>query len=155
MKLFDSSERRGMLTLVPLLLVVLLLAVIIDVLDKPELIESEPAVVEFKAFDPNTDEYEQLRASGVPSNIAAGIVRWRSYGKVYRIKEDLTQVSGMTDSIYALLKPYISIADSLAPRPRLKPTENVLTRERAGVREAQSIQENFTPQKGRYIRIKK
>ena len=147
MKLFDSSERRGVLTLVPLLLVVLLLAVIIDVLDKPELIESEPAVVEFKAFDPNTDEYEQLRASGVPSNIAAGIVRWRSYGKVYRIKEDLTRVSGMTDSIYALLKPYISIADSLAPRPRMEPTENVPTRERAGVREAQSIQENFTPQK--------
>ncbi|MBR7114841.1 MAG: competence protein ComEA, partial [Alistipes sp.] len=38
------------------------------------------------------------------------------YGKVYRIREDLTQVSGMTDSIYALLKPYIIIADSLSPR---------------------------------------
>ena len=147
MKLFDSSERRGVLTLVPLFLVVLLLAVIIDVLDKPELIESEPAEVEFKAFDPNIDEYEQLRASGVPSNIAAGIVRWRSYGKVYRIKEDLTQVSGMTDSIYALLKPYITIADSLAPQPRFEPATNESAQGRIRGREAQFIQENFTPQK--------
>ena len=65
---------------------------------------------EYEAF------LEQLREAGVPSAVAAGIVRWRSYGKVYRIKEDLTQVSGMNDSIYALLKPYISIADSLARR---------------------------------------
>ena len=149
MKLFDSSERRSVLTLVPLLLVVLLLAVIVDVLKEPELIESEPVAVELKAFNPNADEYEQLRVSGVPSNVAAGIVRWRSYGKVYRIKEDLTQVSGMTDSIYALLKPYISIADSLAPKPHFERAAKELVRQSADNRASQSTQQNFTPQKFR------
>ena len=51
MKLFDSSERRSVLTLVPLLLVVLLLAVIVDVLKEPELIESEPVAVEPKKLN--------------------------------------------------------------------------------------------------------
>ena len=34
------------------------------------------------------------------------------------MKEDVALVSGVTDSIYAALKPYIVIADSLAPRSR-------------------------------------
>ena len=117
MKLFDQVERRGVLTLLPLLLIVLMLAILIDVIDKPALMTSNEQEVVLQPFDPNSFEYEQLRESGVPTAVAAGIVRWRRYGKVYRIEEDLTQVSGMTDSLYALLKPYIIIADSLAPRP--------------------------------------
>ncbi len=150
MRLFDSAERRGVLILVPLLLVVLLLAVILDVMEEPELIEAEHKEVTLGEFNPNVDEYEQLRAAGVPSNIAAGIVRWRSYGKVYRIKEDLTQVSGMTDSIYFILKPYIVIADSLAPRPHhfaAKEPAKELTREMArSISKSKSTTENFTPQ---------
>ena len=80
--------------------------------DDRSIAESEEAV-ELQPFNPNDFEYEDLRASGVPAHIAAGIVRWRRYGKVYRIKEDVALVSGVTDSIYAVLKPYIVIADSL------------------------------------------
>lgn len=109
-----------MVVLLPLLFVVVMLAVLIERREPSVLLgtaEVEPAKeIPLQPFDPNADEYEQMRSSGVPSHIAASIVRWRSYGKVYRIREDLTQVSGMTDSIYALLKPYIIIADSLSPR---------------------------------------
>lgn len=119
MKLFDQMERRGVATLLPLLFIVLLLVVIVELLEEPKILnEPKPEqVVALSDFDPNSYDYEQLRESGVPTAVAAGIIRWRSYGKVYRIKEDLTQVSGMNDSIYALLKPYIIIADSLAPQP--------------------------------------
>ena len=109
-----------MVVLLPLLFVVVMLAVLIERREPSVLLgtaDVEPAKeIPLQPFDPNADEYEQMRSSGVPSHIAASIVRWRSYGKVYRIREDLTQVSGMTDSIYALLKPYIIIADSLSPR---------------------------------------
>jgi competence ComEA-like helix-hairpin-helix protein len=96
-----------------------------------------------------------LRASGVPSAVAAGIVRWRKYGKVYRIKEDLTQVTGMTDSLYAVLKPYIIIADSIAPQPKEYKNgsafraENQTTSERGGEHHSvdREIIENFTPEK--------
>ena len=96
-----------------------------------------------------------MRASGVPSAVAAGIVRWRKYGKVYRIKEDLTQVTGMTDSLYAVLKPYIIITDSLAPQPKEYKNGSAYradvhtTSERGGERNSAGIKiiEKFTPEK--------
>ncbi len=122
MKLFSEQERRGLTVLVPLLFVVVLLAILVDRTEPSRLMESDPAKVEttptLQTFDPNVDDYEQLRQLGVPVEVAVGIVRWRNYGKVYRMPEDLAQVTGVTDSIYSLLKPYIAIADSLAPPPR-------------------------------------
>ena len=156
MKLFDEASRRGLLTLAPLLLILLLLVLIAEVIKKPKLIDNpEPEQVPLSEFNPNTYEYEELRSSGVPSAVAAGIVRWRKYGKVYRIKEDLTQVTGMTDSLYAVLKPYIIIADSLAPQPKEYEKgsafwqESQIASKRGGERHTadRKIIENFTPEK--------
>ncbi|MBQ4533540.1 MAG: helix-hairpin-helix domain-containing protein [Alistipes sp.] len=123
MRLFSEEQRRGAVVLLPLLVVVVLLAVVaerrtpayMDVVEQHN-VEAEEIVLQ--PFDPNEYEYEELRAAGVSSEVAAGIVRWRKYGKVYRMKEDVALVSGVTDSIYAALKPYITIADSLAPKSR-------------------------------------
>lgn len=76
-----------------------------------------------QSFDPNVDDYITLRQKGLPQEVAVGIVRWRSYGKVYRIKEDLALVTGMTDSLYEVLAPYITIADSVAARPAQNTTK--------------------------------
>ena len=156
MKLFDEASRRGLLTLAPLLLILLLLVLIAEVVKKPKLIDNpEPEQVSLSEFNPNTYEYEELRASGVPSAVAAGIVRWRKYGKVYRIREDLTQVTGMTDSLYVVLKPYIIIADSLMPQPKEYKKGSAYradvqtTSERGGERNSAGIKiiEKFTPEK--------
>ena len=156
MKLFDEASRRGLLTLAPLLLILLLLVLIAEVIKNPKLIDNpEPEQISLSEFNPNTYEYEELRASGVPSAVAAGIVRWRKYGKVYRIREDLTQVTGMTDSLYAALKPYIIIADSLMPQPKEYKKGSAYradvhtTSERGGERNSAGIKiiEKFTPEK--------
>ena len=123
MKLFSEEQRRGAVVLLPLLVIVVLLAVVAErrtpaYKDVAGLQTVEAEEVALQPFNPNEFEYEELRAAGVPSEVAAGIVRWRRYGKVYRMKEDVALVSGVTDSIYAALKPYITIADSLAPRSR-------------------------------------
>ena len=123
MKLFSEEQRRGAVVLLPLLVVVVLLAVVAErrtpaYKDVAGLKTVEAEDVVLQPFNPNEFEYEELRAAGVPSEVAAGIVRWRRYGKVYRMKEDVALVSGVTDSIYAALKPYITIADSLAPKSR-------------------------------------
>jgi competence ComEA-like helix-hairpin-helix protein len=121
MKLFSEEQRRGAVVLLPLLVIVVLLAALGERrnpekrVDNRSIAESEE-VVELQPFNPNELEYEELRAAGLPTKVAAGIVRWRRYGKVYRIKEDVALVSGVTDSMYAVLKPYIVIADSLAPK---------------------------------------
>ena len=123
MKLFSEEQRRGAVVLLPLLVVVVLLATVAERRTPVKRgtggeITQQNEVVALQPFNPNEFEYEELRAAGVPSEVAAGIVRWRRYGKVYRMKEDVALVSGVTDSIYAALKPYITIADSLAPRSR-------------------------------------
>jgi DNA uptake protein ComE-like DNA-binding protein len=150
MKLFDAAERRGVLTLLPLLAVVVLLVTIVEIIEKPKIITHVEPTLELRDFDPNSYEYEQLREAGVPSAVAAGIVRWRSYGKVYRIKEDLTQVTGMTDSIYALLKPYIIIADSLKPQPYASQTTYSKKREylpEKSFTKDEQVKTNFIPEK--------
>ena len=138
MGLFSTEERRGLLWILPLGLLALLLVFCLERYDmsepspETENVVNEVAVEEpiakdsicLKPFNPNTFEYEELRDAGVPVEVAVGIVRWRSYGKVYRIKEDLALVKGVNDSIYAVLKPYIIIDRELAPRQRYENKES-------------------------------
>ncbi len=78
----------------------------------------QPAVdsitVQYQTFDPNTADYRTLVAAGVPRNIAVNIIKYREAGKIFRIKEDLALCYGMTDSLFFLLKPYITIGQEYA-----------------------------------------
>lgn len=123
--MFSDEQRRGLIVIVPLLLAVLLLSVLVERRAEPVLLaESGPvraqtdSAVVLRPFDPNKAGYEELRRCGVPPTAAAGIVRWRRYGKVYRMKEDIALCSGVDDSLYAVLKPYIVIGEEYAARPR-------------------------------------
>ena len=125
MKLFSDEERRGLMVLLPLVLTAILLSLLVERRDdRPVLLaeakESEAPAAALSPFDPNEADYEELRRCGVPPRIAAGIIRRRSYGKVYRIKEDVASVSGVDDSLYAALKPYIVISEKHAAAPREK-----------------------------------
>ena len=122
MKLFSHIERKGLLFFAPLMAIIIMLAGLYKILDVRLLSEDDVdsmlkhSVVEqpgLKPFNPNVDEYEQLREAGLPTEVAVGIVRWRKYGKVYRMAEDLAMVSGVDDSLYVKIKPYIIIDDSL------------------------------------------
>ena len=133
MKLFTDQQYRGLLILLPIAIVLVAIAVALELLPDAEQIEvadlparqevkevnkAEVEEVVFKEFDPNKFSYEELREAGLPKEVAVGVVRWRSYGKVYRVKEDLALVSGMTDSLYVLLKPFIVIDPSVAAKPK-------------------------------------
>ena len=133
----SARERRGIILLIPLLAV---LAWILYSAARPrfdgtaELIgdrmaenvadaasvsrgsgngKGEAREAEFRPteFDPNTVTYEQMKGMGLEGNIAASLVRWREYGKVFNIPEDFALVNGMTDSIYGIFKPYIRISE--------------------------------------------
>ncbi len=138
MKLFSEQQYRGLIILLPIALVIVAIAVALELLRPAEQVElsatgkqgSAAATVRvekreelepsraLRRFNPNTFSYEQLREAGLPKDVAVGIVRWRSYGKVYRVKEDLALVSGLTDSLYSVLKPYIVIDASVAAKPK-------------------------------------
>ncbi len=133
MKLFTDQQYRGLLILLPIAIVLVAIAVALELLPDAEQIEvadlparqevkemneAEVEEVVFKEFDPNKFSYEELREAGLSKEVAVGVVRWRSYGKVYRVKEDMALVSGMTDSLYVVLKPYIVIDPSVAAKPK-------------------------------------
>ena len=137
-----------MIALLPIALLLVMLAVVIELVKPPRLLQEEMAQeqamdsVEMSSFNPNSDDYNKMRQAGVPKEVAVGIIRWRSYGKVYRMKEDLVLVSGMTDSLYSVLEPYIVIADSLAAKPK-----EYATKPRLEYRPKQSTPEKTTVRK--------
>lgn len=126
MKIFSDEERRGLMVLLPLILAAVLLSLLVErrgdrpvlLAETKEAVESEPTAATLSPFDPNEADYEELRRCGVPPEVAAGIIRWRRYGKVYRIEEDIALVAGVDDSLYAALKPYIVISEKHAAAPR-------------------------------------
>lgn len=133
MDLFSREQTRGLLYLIPILLLIVMLSLVIErdrdlthdalqtLMDgsgAEGAAEDAAAEIPLKEFNPNSDSYETLRQAGLPTDIAVGIVRWRNYGKIFRIKEDLAEVSGMNDSIYAQIKPYIVIEEQYRITPR-------------------------------------
>lgn len=129
-----SNERtkqllRGITTLIPLLIIVVLLLYFAKAPhssqphDTPS--EQPTAVADsvinkhhFSNFDPNEASYIELVEAGVERRVAVSIIRWRESGKVYRIKEDIALCYGMTDSLYLLLEPYIIIGKEYAIKPK-------------------------------------
>ncbi len=69
-------------------------------------------------FDPNTVELPELMSMGLSRSEAVSIIRYRSYGKVFRIKEDLFTCYGISESLYYSLEPYIVIADTFQLKRR-------------------------------------
>ena len=67
--------------------------------------------VVLKPFDPNTADYDTMIDAGVPRDVAVSLIKWRTAGKVFRIKEDVALCYNMTDSLYFVLEPYIIIGD--------------------------------------------
>ena len=117
-KLFADREIRAIAIFLVLCLILAVIARLIRPLRNAELatrmINEELArgdSIALHPFDPNEVSYEELRAMGIRKSLAVHLVKYRTAGKVYRIKEDVALCYGVTDSIYAVLKPYITIGE--------------------------------------------
>ena len=126
---FSAREIRAILVLLPFLTFIVVIAVELsrhDFTDDEVVAEEvcaddqitvDPDALTMFEFDPNTVSYEDLRLLGLDAKVAVSIIKYRTAGKVFSIPEDLATCYGVTDSLYARLRPYISIADEF----RLKP----------------------------------
>lgn len=70
------------------------------------------------AFDPNTVTYTELRSLGWSKELANRLLHYRGAGKIFRIREDVATIYGMTDSMYLRFEPWIKIAPEYAYKPR-------------------------------------
>lgn len=71
-------------------------------------------------FDPNTADSIELLQLGFRPWMAKNVLKYRSKGGVYRSKEALRKIYGMTDELYEQIEPYIVIClpqDTLAAMP--------------------------------------
>ncbi len=69
-------------------------------------------------FDPNTADYEALRALGLTRYEAVSLLKFRASGKRFRIPEDVALCYGISDSAYRALAPYIRIGEAYRIVPR-------------------------------------
>ncbi len=135
--LFTKRDIRGLALLLPLLVV--LSWVLAEALrtgssnhsDTPttEAIfaqaDSLQKALSLRPFDPNTVTYEELREMNVEKFVARNIVKYRSTGRTFAIPEDVAIVYGISDSLYAQLKPYIRIDQKYRPQPKSYATDSL------------------------------
>lgn len=68
------------------------------------------------AFDPNTVHLDQLLQLGFPEKTAQIFLKFRNKGFVFKQKQDLQKVFGVSPSLYASLEPYILIGKVSNPK---------------------------------------
>ncbi len=83
-------------------------------------------------FDPNTVTYDELRLLGFDKRTAVGIVKYRTAGKVFGIPEEFALCYGVSDSMFARVRPYINIGSKYATKPKVeRPRQDTLKEKRA------------------------
>jgi competence ComEA-like helix-hairpin-helix protein len=80
------------------------------------------SVPEYFNFNPNTATADELHKLGLGNRVSKSIINYRSKGGVFRQKEDLKKIYGLSDSDYFKLAPYIVIPENNAIQ---KPGGNV------------------------------
>ncbi len=83
------------------------------------------------AFDPNTVTYDELLLLGFDKRTAVGIIKYRTAGKVFGIAEELALCYGVTDSMFARVRPYIKIGSRYATKPTARKSYDSLRTSRA------------------------
>lgn len=66
-------------------------------------------IVNHIAFDPNTADEKTLLQNGIPQHVASTIIKYRSSGAIFQVKEDLKKIYTLKDDIYQKIEPFIEI----------------------------------------------
>ncbi len=136
-QLFTKRDIRALALLLPLLFV--LAWVVFEALHTtPSKSANTPAPEEvfaqsdsvqqslrLRRFDPNTVTYEELREMNIDKFVARNIIKYRSGGRTFSIPEDVAIVYGVSDSLYAQLKPHIHIDSKYRPQPKSHSTDTL------------------------------
>ena len=120
--MFSKENIRGIVYVVVITLVIALVVILASPRKGLLLAEKiEPAEVEKRdtlfIFDPNTVTYDELLMLGFDKRTAVGIVKYRTAGKVFGIAEEFALCYGVSDEMFARVRPYIKIGSRYATKP--------------------------------------
>lgn len=66
-------------------------------------------IINHVAFDPNTADVNTLLQNGIPQHVANTIIKYRSSGAIFQVKEDLKKIYTLKEDIYQKIEPFIEI----------------------------------------------
>ncbi|AWV99126.1 ComEA family DNA-binding protein [Arcticibacterium luteifluviistationis] len=69
----------------------------------------QSANINYSVFNPNTASQETLLKNGIPKYAAKNLINFRNKGKVYKTKEELLKVYGMSEEVYKRIERYIDL----------------------------------------------
>lgn len=142
---FTRQQRRGLLVLMCFSFVLLLIRIAYPSFIRPEPIylselrftplstdslapvqneqkeQGLPTSMQLKSFDPNTVGFEALRKMGLPLRFIKTLLKFRNKGKVFRKKDDLKKIYGITDSLFLAISPYILLPQAEERRATERP----------------------------------
>jgi competence ComEA-like helix-hairpin-helix protein len=123
---FSKRERRGIIVLLCLILVLIVTNLVVNYRINKKQIDfsefekeidewyaSDTAIniseVELFYFDPNTASREQFLQLGIPDFVADNIISYRKKGGKFKNPNDFARIYGLEPEIFDILHPYISI----------------------------------------------
>jgi DNA uptake protein ComE-like DNA-binding protein len=123
--MFSKENIRGIVYIVVIIMVIALIVILASPRKGIVLAEkSEPAQKELHdtlfVFDPNTVTYDELLQLGFDKRTAVGIIKYRTAGKVFGIVEEFALCYGVSDEMFARVRPYIKIGSRYATKPSRK-----------------------------------
>ena len=122
--MFSKENIRGFVFVVAIIVIIALVVILARPRQGIYLAENKGEKVEkvkrdsLFAFDPNTVTYEELLLLGFDKRTAVGIIKYRTAGKVFGIAEELALCYGVSDDMFARVRPYINIGSKYATRPK-------------------------------------
>jgi DNA uptake protein ComE-like DNA-binding protein len=123
--MFSKENIRGIVYIAVIILLIALIVIFASPRKGIVLAEkSEPAQKEqhdtLFIFDPNTVTYDELLQLGFDKRTAVGIIKYRTAGKVFGIVEEFALCYGVSDEMFARVRPYIKIGSRYATKPSRK-----------------------------------
>ena len=133
--MLSRENIRGVIYLAILVIVGSLIAFFAKPRKGITVVERSQAKVEKRdtlfVFDPNTVTYDELLLLGFDKRTAVGIIKYRTAGKVFGITEEFALCYGVTDSMFARVRPYIKIGSRYATKPNPRKERDTLHTSRA------------------------
>lgn len=74
--------------------------------------KNTPRTIELKTFDPNTATENELLGFGLEEKTVKVLLKYREKGGVFRTKEDLKKVYGLSDIDFLRINQYVQIAEN-------------------------------------------
>ena len=129
---FNSSDRDAAIVLALVIIVSIVLFPHLSEQDKGNMsfnsspnstVNSQLSTVNSKLspFDPNTATESQLLSLGLSQRQVRNVLKYRSRGGRYRVKEDFARLYGLTLEKYRQLEPYIAIKPQVMAADVIKP----------------------------------